>query len=131
MHEDSQTLRIDKWLWVARFYKTRSLAAQAVERQRIKLNGLATKPAKEVRAGDWLLVTNDSGEYEIQVVALAELRGPAKFSQTLYAETEASKKAREKAQELRRLQPEPEAQRAGRPTKKEPRELNRWRGGAD
>ncbi len=123
-----QTVRLDKWLWAARFYKTRSLATQAVERQRVRLNGHATKPAKELHMGDWLLVITPSGEYEVQVLALSEIRGPASLAQTLYAETDASRQARLRATELRRWQPEPEAQRHGRPTKRERRELTRVRG---
>lgn len=118
-------LRLDKWLWAARFYKTRSLATQAIERERVKLNGLSTKPGKEVRCGDWLVIDTPSGVFEVQIIQLSETRGPAKVAQTLYAETPASLKLREQAALLRRLQPEPAAQRTGRPTKQQRRELLR------
>ncbi len=118
-------VRFDKWLWAARFYKTRSLAAQAVERSKVKLNGTATKPGKEIRCGDWLVVDTPGGIFEVQIIQLSETRGPAKVAQNLYAETPASLKLREQATALRRSQPEPEAQRKGRPTKQQRRELQR------
>ena len=124
-------VRIDKWLWAARFYKTRSLAAQACERAQIKLNGVVVKPARDVQAGDWLVVENPGGVYEIQVVAVSEVRGPAAVAQALYAETEASIAERARVAERRRLQPEPEAQRQGRPTKRERRDIDRFRGRGD
>ena len=118
-------VRLDKWLWAARFYKTRSLAAQAVERNKVKLNGTAPKPGKEVRCGDWLVIDTPGGIFEVQIIQLSSTRGPAKVAQNLYAETPASLKLREQAAALRRSQPEPEAQRKGRPTKQQRRELQR------
>lgn len=124
-------LRIDKWLWAARFFKTRSLAAQACERARVHINGAAVKPAREVRAGDWLVVETESAAFEIQVLQICEVRGPAKVAQTLYAETPASRARREQDAERRRLQPDPEAARQGRPSKRERRAMDRFRGAGD
>lgn len=124
-------VRIDKWLWAARFFKTRSLAAEACDRAQIKLNGAAAKPARDVQAGDWLVIENPGGVYEIQVVAVSEMRGPAAVAQALYVETEASAAARARLAERRRLQPEPEAQRQGRPTKRARRDMDRFRGGSE
>lgn len=127
MTEGLARVRLDKWLWAARFFKTRSLAAQACERSRIRLNGSPAKPAKDVQVGDWLLVTAASGEYEVRVVAVSDVRGPAKVAQALYEETPASRAARERVAEQRRLAPDPEARRQGRPTKRERRDLDRVR----
>jgi ribosome-associated heat shock protein Hsp15 len=120
-------LRIDKWLWAARFFKTRAMAARACEIGRIESNGQSAKPAREVRVGDLLRVKNDSGEFQIEVVGLSEMRGPAAFAQTLYRETEASREARLKLAEERKAMPRIEA-REGRPSKRDRREVNRLRG---
>ena len=82
--------RIDKWLWAARFFKTREQASKACEMGRIESNGLRAKPAREVRAGDMLRIKNEAAEWEIEVLALSHQRGPASIAQTLYRETEAS-----------------------------------------
>ena len=87
-------LRIDKWLWAARFFKTRSLASKACELGRIALNGQPAKPAKDVRAGDMVKVKNDTGDFDVEVLLLSEMRGPAAVAQTLYRETEASRELR-------------------------------------
>jgi ribosome-associated heat shock protein Hsp15 len=120
-------LRIDKWLWAARFFKTRAMAARACEIGRIESNGQPAKPAREVRVGDLLRVKNDSGEFQIEAVGLSEMRGPAAFAQTLYRETEASREARLKLAEERKAMPRIEA-REGRPSKRDRREVNRLRG---
>src|SRR5580658_8191444 len=120
-------IRIDKWLWAARFFKTRSLASRACEMGRVESNGQHVKPAREVRVGDLLRVKNDSGEFQIEVVGLSEMRGPAAFAQTLYRETEASREARLKLAEERKAMPRIEA-REGRPSKRDRREVNRLRG---
>ncbi len=120
-------VRLDKWLWAARFFRTRALAAQACERNRIRLNGSPVKPAHEVRVGDWLLVSSPGGEFELKVEGVSNLRGPASLAQALYAETEASRAERQRLVEQRRLAPDPEARRAGRPTKRERRELDQFR----
>ncbi len=121
-------MRIDKWLWAARFFKTRALAIKACELSRVTSNGQLTKPSREVREGDLLRIKNDGGEFEVKVLALSEMRGPASVAQTLYSETEESRNARIKAAEERRLMPHFEAQREGKPSKRDRRELNRFRG---
>ena len=95
-------VRIDKWLWAARFFKTRSLAARACELGRIESSGQPVKPAREVRAGDLLQVKNDSGDFQIEVLTLSEMRGPAAVAQTLYRETVASRELRLKLIEERK-----------------------------
>jgi ribosome-associated heat shock protein Hsp15 len=122
-------VRIDKWLWAARFFKTRSLAARACELGRISLSGQAVKPAREVRAGDRLAVKNDSGDFQIDVLALSEMRGPAVVAQTLYRETDESRELRRKVVEARKAMPHFEAPE-GRPSKRDRRKINRLRGRA-
>ncbi len=95
--------RIDKWMWAARFFKTRELASKACEMGRISSNGLRAKPAREVRIGDMLHIKTEAAEFEIEVLGLSQQRGPAVVAQTLYRETEASVEARRKAAEERRL----------------------------
>src|SRR5579862_3081680 len=107
-------VRIDKWLWAARFFKTRSLAARACELGRIASNGQSAKPAREVRIGDMLQVKNDSGDFQVEVLLLSEVRGPATVAQTLYRETQASVELRAKLQEERKTMPHFEASREGR-----------------
>jgi ribosome-associated heat shock protein Hsp15 len=126
-------LRLDKWLWVARLFKTRALAAEAAERGRIEVNGLVAKPGRELKAGDRLRLAGSGGSppRELDVRALSAVRGPAPVAQTLYAETEVSLAARAAWAEQRRLAPEPAAQRPdGRPTKRDRRDLTqageRW-----
>lgn len=118
-------MRIDKWLWAARFFKTRSLAVEAVERERVRLNGLAVKPAHELRVGDALQIRLDAGPVRtVMVLGLSSTRGPAPVAQTLYRETAESMAARERATEQRRLAPEPATALAdGRPTKRDRRVL--------
>src|SRR5205809_2897978 len=99
-------VRMDKWLWAARFFKTRSLAARACELGRIESNGQPAKASREVRVGDRLQVKNDSGLYDIEVLAVSEMRGPAVVAQTLYQETEASRELRLKVAEERKLMPQ-------------------------
>src|SRR6267142_6979599 len=95
-------VRIDKWLWAARFFKTRSLATRACELGRIESNGQQAKASREVRVGDLLQVKNDSGDFQVEVLVLSEMRGPAAVAQTLYRETEASRESRLKAAEERK-----------------------------
>ena len=121
-------VRIDKWLWAARFFKTRSLAARACELGRIQSNGQAAKAAREVRAGDRLNIKNDSGDFEVEVLMLSEMRGPAPVAQTLYRETEASRELRIKAAEERKAMPHFEGFRKGKPSKRDRREVERLRG---
>ena len=121
-------VRIDKWLWAARFFKTRSLAAQACELGRIESNGLPAKAAREVHAGDMLRVKNDSGEFHIEVLALSEMRGPAAVAQTLYRETEASRDQRLKLAEERKAMLKSDLLPPGKPSKRNRRALDRFRG---
>ncbi len=121
-------MRIDKWLWAARFFKTRSLATRACEIGRIESNGQTSKPAREVKVGDLLGVKNEGGEFQIEVLKLSEMRGPAAVAQMLYQETEASREARMKLIEQRKTMPHFEAEREGKPSKRDRRDLDRLRG---
>jgi ribosome-associated heat shock protein Hsp15 len=121
-------VRMDKWLWAARFFKTRSLAARACELGRIEANGQPAKPAREVRAGDLLRVKNDGGDFQAAVLALSSMRGPAAVAQALYRETDASRELRLKLAEERKLMPHSEAFREGKPSKRDRREIGRLRG---
>ena len=121
-------VRIDKWLWAARFFKTRSLAAKACELGRIRLHGQPTKPAREVHAGDMLQVKNDSGEFEVEVLLLSDIRGPAPVAQTLYRETEDSRELRRKMAEERKAMPRVEKLPQGKPSKRDRRKLILIRG---
>ena len=124
------SVRMDKWLWAARFFKTRSLAGRACELGRIESNGQLAKAAREVRVGDLLRVKNPSGEFLVEVLALSEMRGPAPVAQTLYRETEASRELRLKLAEERRSMPPVETTREGKPSKRDRREIDRLRGRA-
>ena len=117
-----------KWLWAARFFKTRSLAAKACELGRVHSNGQLVKPARDVKVGDMLSVKNESGEFEVEVLALSEMRGPAPVARTLYRETEASRELRLKLAEERKAMPRVETSRAGKPSKRDRREIDRLRG---
>ena len=121
-------VRMDKWLWAARFFKTRSLAARACELGRIESNGQPAKAAREVHAGDLLQVKNEGGDFQVEVVLLSERRGPAAVAQTLYRETEASRELRFKLAEERKAMAHFESWREGKPSKRDRRELNRFRG---
>ena len=121
-------VRIDKWLWAARFFKTRALASKACELGRVQSKGLAAKAAREVRVGDLLQVRNEGGDFVIEVLALSEMRGPAAVAQGLYRETEESKAARAKVAEERKAMFAVEVLPAGRPSKRDRREINRFRG---
>ena len=121
-------VRLDKWLWAARFFKTRSLASRACDLGRIEANGQPAKPAREVRAGDLLRVKNDGGDFQLEVLALSSMRGPAAVAQTLYRETEASRELRLKLAEERKAMPHYEAFREGKPSKRDHRKIGRLRG---
>jgi ribosome-associated heat shock protein Hsp15 len=121
-------VRIDKWLWAARFFKTRALAARACELGRIVSNGQGVKASREVRVGDLMRVKNDSGDFEVEVLVLSEIRGPAPVAQTLYRETEASRASRLKLAEERKAMPRIESLPEGKPSKRNRREINRLRG---
>lgn len=119
---------MDKWLWAARFFKTRALAARACELGRIHSNGIESKPAREVRVGDRLEVRNEAGEFHIEVLELSAMRGPAAVAQKLYREGEESRAARLKAAEEARAMREFLPAPAGRPTKRDRRRIIRFRG---
>jgi ribosome-associated heat shock protein Hsp15 len=122
------TVRIDKWLWAARFFKTRALAAKACELGRIFSNDHPAKAARDVRAGDMVRIRNEGGEFLVEVLLPSEVRGPAAVAQTLYRETEASREARLKLAEERKAMAQFEAIPQGRPSKRDRREINRFRG---
>jgi ribosome-associated heat shock protein Hsp15 len=121
-------MRIDKWLWAARFYKTRSLAAKACELGRVQSGGQRVKAAREVHPGDKLHVSNDSGDFDIEVLQLSEVRGPASVAQTFYQETEASREMRLKVaaehKALHQFEPRPQS----RPSKRDRRHIIQFRG---
>jgi ribosome-associated heat shock protein Hsp15 len=122
-------VRMDKWLWAARFFKTRALAARACELGRIQSNGQRAKAAREVRLRDMLRVTNDSGDFEVEVLLLSEMRGPASVAQTLYRETESSRDLRLKVAAERRAMQQFEQLPAGRPSKRDRGKIIRFRRG--
>ncbi len=122
-------VRMDKWLWAARFFKTRALASKACELGRILSNNVEAKPAREVRAGDRLHVRNEAGEFEIDVLALSEMRGPASVAQALYSETEASKAARARLAEERKAMQQYAPLPERRPSKRDRRRIIQFRGG--
>jgi ribosome-associated heat shock protein Hsp15 len=116
-------MRVDKWLWAARFYKTRSLAQQAIAAGRVKLNDARIKPAHELKAGDALAIRVGDFEWQITVKALSDKRGPADVARQLYQESEASRAERERRQDLRRWGAEPANALKGRPTKRDRRRI--------
>ena len=118
---------MDIWLWAARFFKTRALAKKACELGRVHSNKQPAKPAREVRVGDMLQVTTEAGEFEIQVLQLSEMRGPAAVAQKLYSEIEASREARRKAAEERKAMAMYEPAPVGRPSKRDRRRIIQFR----
>ena len=118
-------VRIDKWLWAARFFKTRSLATDAVDGGKVRLNGDRVKPARSVKAGDTLDIDNGSTEWEVEVLGLADKRGSATVAQALYVETAQSIARRQQKAEQRKLFQEPGEAIKGRPTKRDRRKLDR------
>jgi ribosome-associated heat shock protein Hsp15 len=121
--------RIDKWLWAARFFKTREQASKACDLNRITSNNQPAKPAREVRIGDMLHIKNEAGEFDIEVLGLSQQRGPASVAQTLYRETEASKELRRQAAEQRKLLgPLDFSAPSKRPTKRDRRLIHSFRG---
>lgn len=128
---ETSGMRLDKWLWAARFYKTRSIATEAIHKGHVSVNGATAKPAREVRVGDCIALRQGYDEKTVQVLALSGVRGPAPVAQLLYAETAESIALREQRQAQRRLAPEPAAaiaqQRQGRPTKRQRRALDQAR----
>ncbi|KQR45795.1 RNA-binding S4 domain-containing protein [Acidovorax sp. Leaf160] len=122
------SMRLDKWLWCARFYKTRSLSAQEIDKGRVTVNGQLAKPSREVRPGDTLVLRQGPVERTVNVRALSGMRGPAPVAQLLYEETADSLAKRAEAAELRRLAPEPASTlQEGRPTKRDRRNIDQAR----
>ena len=121
-------IRMDAWLWAARFFKTRTLAKKSCDLGRILSNGQMAKAAREVRVGDMLRITNDGGDFEVEVLGLSDVRGPASEAQKLYRETEASKEARLKAAAERKAAREFEILPMGRPSKRDRRRIIQFRG---
>ena len=121
-------VRIDKWLWAARFFKTRSMATRACDLGRAQWNGNVAKPAREVRVGDMLRIKTEGGEFEVEVLGLSDMRGPAAVAQTLYRETDTSREARALLVEQRRTMPTFDWDYDGRPSKRDRREIGRLRG---
>jgi ribosome-associated heat shock protein Hsp15 len=122
------SVRMDKWLWAARFFKTRSLAARACELGRIQSNRQPAKAARDVRIGDMLRITSAGGDFEVEVLLLSDLRGPASVAQTLYRETEASREMRQKVAAERKAMKQFEVLPIGRPSKRDRRRIIQFRG---
>jgi len=122
------SVRIDKWLWAARFFKTRALATRACSLGRILANGQPVKPARDIHVGEMLRVTNDAGDFEIEILGLSDVRGPAAVAQTLYLETDASREARLKAAAELKAMREFEQLPVGRPSKRDRRHIIQFRG---
>ena len=123
MDKDKENVRLDKWLWAARFFKTRSLAQDAVERGRVRIDGEPVKPARTVKINDKMLIDNGSDRWEIIVAAISGARGGAPVARTLYFETDESIAKRENDKVARRLYPEPSLEIKGRPTKRDRRAM--------
>lgn len=122
---NTDSVRIDKWLWAARFFKTRSMATDAVDGGKVRLNGERIKPARGVKTGDLLEIDNGSTEWEVMVEGLSDKRGSATAAQTLYTETERSIAERQKKTEQRKLFREPGEAIKGRPTKRDRRQIDK------
>ena len=121
-------IRMDAWLWAARFFKTRTLAKKNCDLGRILSNSQLAKAAREVRLGDMLRISTEGGDFEIEVLGLSDVRGPASEAQKLYRETDASKEARAKAAAERRAAREFEVLPASRPSKRDRRRIIQFRG---
>jgi len=122
------SVRIDKWLWAARFFKTRSLAGKACELGRIQSNGQPAKAARDVKVGDMPRITSEGGDFTVEVLQLSEVRGPATVAQMLYRETEESKEARLKAAAERKAAMQFEPMPTSRPSKRDRRRIIQFRG---
>ncbi|QOY95018.1 RNA-binding S4 domain-containing protein [Massilia sp. UMI-21] len=122
---EDNNVRIDKWLWAARFFKTRSLATDAVDRGRVRIDGEPIKPSRNVKVNDKLVIDNGSDRWEVIVAAISDKRGPAPVARTLYFETDDSIAKRENDKTARRLFPEPSMDIKGRPTKRDRRAITR------
>ena len=121
-------MRIDKWLWAARFFKTRALASRSCDLGRIESNGVDAKPARDVRVGDMLRIRNDAGEFQVEILELSEIRGPAPVAQKLYRESDASREMRLKLAQERKVMAQVEGFRERKPSKRDRRQIGRLRG---
>jgi ribosome-associated heat shock protein Hsp15 len=126
--EPGARLRIDKWLWAARFFKTRSLASDAVEKGRVRIGGASVKPSKEVRVGDIVDIDIERIVWQVEVLGVCDVRGPAPVAQTLYAETEEGRIKRTAEADRRKHFREPAANLQGRPTKRDRRVIDKLSG---
>jgi ribosome-associated heat shock protein Hsp15 len=122
---EDNNVRIDKWLWAARFFKTRSIASDAVDRGRVRIGGEPVKPARNVKVNEKISIDNGSDRWEVVVLGLSDKRGPAPVARELYRETQESITRRERDSEARRLFPEPGSSIKGRPTKRDRRAISR------
>ena len=122
------SVRMDVWLWAARFYKTRAMAKKNCELGRVISHGLAAKPSRDVRLGDMLRVATENGDFEIEVLQLSEVRGPATVAHTLYRETDAGREARQKAADQRKAMAIFEPAPPRRPSKRDRRKIFQFRG---
>jgi ribosome-associated heat shock protein Hsp15 len=121
-------IRLDKWLWAARFFKTRALATAACDAGRVTCNAQPAKPSRNLKANDLLIIRNEGGDFEVHVLELSDERGSATVAQTLYAETDASRERRAAAAVERKLNPPPESARQGKPSKRDRRLIHSFRG---
>jgi ribosome-associated heat shock protein Hsp15 len=125
-------IRLDKWLWAARFFKTRSLAAEACDAGRVSANGQPAKPSRNLKLNDLLHIRNEAGEFDIHVLVLSDTRASAAIAQTLYAETEESRAARlrlaAEREAERKLNPQSDTFRRGKPSKRDRRQIHSFRG---
>ena len=126
--DSGSRLRIDKWLWAARFFKTRSLASDAVEKGRVRIGGANVKPSKDVRVGDLVEIEIEHVLWQVNVLGICEVRGPAPIAQTLYAETDVGREKRVAENERRKTYREPAAALQGRPTKRDRRIIDKLSG---
>lgn len=122
---EDNNVRLDKWLWAARFFKTRSVATDAIDRGRVRIDGEPVKPARNVKLNDKLTIDNGSDRWEVIVAAISDKRGPAPVARTLYFETDESIARRENDKTARRLFPEPSLEIKGRPTKRDRRAIEK------
>jgi ribosome-associated heat shock protein Hsp15 len=129
-HENKamDSVRMDKWLWAARFFKTRALAARACDLGRIQTNSQPAKASRDVHVGNLLQIKTEAGDFQVEVLLLSAIRGPAAVAHTLYRETEASQEARRKLVEERKALQQFETLPEGRPSKRDRRLINRFRG---
>jgi ribosome-associated heat shock protein Hsp15 len=128
MQTTVNSMRIDKWLWAARFFKTRALASKACDLGRIRIRDAEVKPAHDVRTADMLRIRNESGDFEVEVLALSEMRGPASVAQGLYRETEASRERRQREAEERKAMQQFAPLPERRPSKRDRRRIIQFRG---